>query len=289
MNITDDILIKEISGNASNEEILLITEWINSSPNHKAHYNRLKLIWDNATIKDPNFSPDVNDAWKSVSKKINQKSSFIILKIAASLIFIIVLGILINFIWLNTNAKDGTIVSQNDSEISTDNTSDKNVTNIKTFNVTTKDSIKELLLQDSSLVILNSNSEINYKDFFASNKRKIYLNGQAHFDIIPNKKDFIVATKYVIVKVLGTTFTVNENKEEQTIDIIVEEGKVEAYEINKIKNKVFITASEKYTYDIKSHTFTKTEHHKKKHWWKNFFSKFKKLLDRIKHRKTKKE
>lgn len=286
MNITEEILIKEISGNATTEEAKQIADWRHALPENDRIYNELKLIWDNSKVSDEAFLPNADEAWNIVSSQINKPKSNLVYKIAASIVLLVCFGIVVKLVITSSHNGHNKELSNN-SITPTNNT--ENQTPAKTFKITSRDSIIEEFLQDSSLVVLNTNSKITYKDFKTTNNRKVYLDGQAHFDVVHNSDDFLVVTDYVIIKVVGTSFAVNENKEKNTIDVIVEKGKVEAYEVGKSKNKVLITANEKYSYNIKSHKFIKEESHKKEKWWKGFFSKLRKLIDRIKHRKNQKD
>lgn len=71
---------------------------------------------------------------------------------------------------------------------------------------------KYIYLPDSSKVILNINSELKYTDEFNKYTREIVLNGEANFSVTSNKsKPFIVHTKHISTKVLGTEFNIKEN------------------------------------------------------------------------------
>lgn len=85
---------------------------------------------------------------------------------------------------------------------------------------------KEIKLQDGSLVILNSNSSITYPESFGKT-REIKLTGEAYFKVHRDiQKPFIVATRDVSVKVLGTSFNVNSyNHNDTKVSVIT--GKVQ--------------------------------------------------------------
>ena len=138
------------------------------------------------------------------------------------------------------------------------------------------------------MVTLNVNSEITYNDFSDTKTRSVYLNGQAQFDVVPNKNKFIVKTTELMIEVVGTHFIVNENKSENSVDIIVEEGLVKAYANTNQTNSVLISANKKYSYNTKTNTFEEIKNYKKQKWWQHFFSKLKKIVTRIKFNKHKK-
>ena len=85
---------------------------------------------------------------------------------------------------------------------------------------------KEILLEDGSIIVLNSNSSITYPEEFGQT-RNIKLSGEAYFKVFHDeRKPFIVQTHDVKVKVLGTSFDINSYNHRQT-KVSVLTGKVE--------------------------------------------------------------
>lgn len=85
---------------------------------------------------------------------------------------------------------------------------------------------KEIVLQDGSIVVLNSNSSITYPESFGKT-REIKLKGEAYFKVHRDvEKPFIVATRDVSVKVLGTSFNINSYEHNST-KVSVVTGKVQ--------------------------------------------------------------
>lgn len=67
----------------------------------------------------------------------------------------------------------------------------------------------QLIFQDGSRAMLNAETRIKYPRKFGFSERKVELEGEAFFEVSPNKdRPFIVDLKDVSVKVLGTTFDV---------------------------------------------------------------------------------
>ena len=66
-----------------------------------------------------------------------------------------------------------------------------------------------LTLPDGSIVWLNSGSKLKYSQDFNQDDRKVYLTGEAFFDIATNKsKPFDVVTGQFTVRAMGTEFNV---------------------------------------------------------------------------------
>lgn len=184
------ILIEKYSnGTASKEEIQLLESIISSAEKNVIN-NDLKNL-ERKAVKARIL--------KNIKKK-NRKPQFNqIFKIAASIILLI--GISSFFIFQNINKVSNTLV----------------------YNDTGKPKI--IYLPDSSKVTLNSKSELVYSDKFNEALREITLKGEAYFDVTSNKeKPFIVKTKGLSTKVLGTEFNIKES--EETITVTVAEGLV---------------------------------------------------------------
>jgi ferric-dicitrate binding protein FerR (iron transport regulator) len=82
----------------------------------------------------------------------------------------------------------------------------------------------EFLLPDSSKVILNAQSDMNYSSYNWENNRSLQLEGEAFFEVAKGSK-FDVKTKLGTVSVLGTKFNVISRGE--YFQVVCFEGKVQ--------------------------------------------------------------
>lgn len=82
-----------------------------------------------------------------------------------------------------------------------------------------------VILPDSTVVILNANSEIRYPRYFEGDERKVFIKGEAFFNVTKSDKPFIVSTERGDVKVYGTKFNVNLNRSD-VIQILLINGSV---------------------------------------------------------------
>ncbi|HUX57470.1 MAG TPA: FecR domain-containing protein, partial [Bacteroidales bacterium] len=81
-------------------------------------------------------------------------------------------------------------------------------------------------LPDGTTGWLNSNSSVKYNGNFNAD-RQVTLTGEAFFDVFKDKKrPFIVNTNEVNVKVLGTRFNIASYKNENNVEVVLEEGKL---------------------------------------------------------------
>ena len=79
-----------------------------------------------------------------------------------------------------------------------------------------------ILLEDGTKVHLNADSRLKYPIAFGRNKRVVYLQGEAYFEIAPDKdRPFYVITDKMEVKQYGTAFNVNAYPGEKTEVVLV--------------------------------------------------------------------
>jgi len=148
--------------------------------------------------------------------------------------------------------KDGEVVaSQKDNEINYDSDNSINkliynqikIPNGKTFKIT---------LSDGTEVNMNAGSSLKYPvQFIKGHKREVVLDGEAFFDVAKDKAHpFIVKTRGVDVKVLGTEFNVSSYKEDADISTVLVEGSVSLSD--KANKKAILVPGEKGTWNNKN-------------------------------------
>ncbi|WP_346318373.1 FecR domain-containing protein [Chitinophaga sp. YIM B06452] len=85
-----------------------------------------------------------------------------------------------------------------------------------------------LLLPDGSVVWLNSGSRISYPANFSDSLREVELEGEAYFDVAKNPgRPFIVHTRDIDVRVLGTVFNVKCYPEDHKTEATLVSGLVQ--------------------------------------------------------------
>lgn len=86
----------------------------------------------------------------------------------------------------------------------------------------------QLQLADGTRVWLNSETKLRYPTRFTGNERVVFLEGEAYFEVAKNESQaFIVKTKDVSVRVLGTQFNISSYITENCIKTTLVEGCVE--------------------------------------------------------------
>lgn len=84
-----------------------------------------------------------------------------------------------------------------------------------------------IILEDSTKVYLNSGSTLVYPSVFMGDERRVYLEGEAYFDVTHNvNRRFVVQTTFKTVEVLGTTFNVLVDKEQAYFEAVLVHGRI---------------------------------------------------------------
>ena len=85
----------------------------------------------------------------------------------------------------------------------------------------------KVVLPDQSVVWVNAGSTLRYGSDFNTNGRSVQLDGEAYFEITRDSlKPFIVKSKRLDIKVLGTSFNVKAYGMDETTDVTLVSGKV---------------------------------------------------------------
>ncbi|MFA4868532.1 MAG: FecR family protein [Pedobacter sp.] len=200
--MTDELLIKFLLKETTEDEHISVQNWMNASPANKAHFIKLEKIWDSS--KNLSTKKDISEieAWERFKQKahkkepeiINIKPSFSWLKIAAMLFVVAASWSLYEIL----------------SPVSY-------IPVLAGNKVTTK------TLPDGSEITLNKNSTITYANNFRNNRTIHLEQGSVFFNVVHDEtKPFVIDIDKVSVLVVGTSFNI-KHLEEQT-EVIVETG-----------------------------------------------------------------
>ena len=116
----------------------------------------------------------------------------------------------------------------------------------------------KLSLPDGSTVWLNGGSKISYPNRFSKATRQIYLiEGEAYFDISHDPTHpFIVTSKNINTKVLGTAFNIKAYRYLSNIQVAVTRGKVRVFNTTKTQSAILLP-NQQITVDSKRGLMTK--------------------------------
>lgn len=116
-----------------------------------------------------------------------------------------------------------------------------------------------ITLADGTVVHMNSESSLKYPSVFNGNNRKVHLQGEAYFDVKPNKaKPFIVSVDGVNdIKVLGTEFNVRAYNDDIIVATTLVEGKVAVSFADKKLKSMIMKPSEQVKFDKENKSVSK--------------------------------
>jgi transmembrane sensor len=90
-------------------------------------------------------------------------------------------------------------------------------------------------LPDGTTAFLNAGSKLIYPSFFEGKTREVFLVGEGFFEVIHNPQmPFIVKTRDLDIKALGTSFNVSAYPADKITEVVLVEGKVGLWE-NRFK------------------------------------------------------
>ena len=211
MNNLEDIA-KLITGNLEENQKKEVFSAINLEEESKAIYRKAKVAWAFMSSTQKMSDYQLEMSYRKLQSRISPRpwSRLIpssLLRYAASLILLV--GLSAMMFYLGQKKTDGLMPEKYTSVIAGNG------------------QISKVVLPDSSVVWLNSESTLTYNSRFSQNNRHIRLDGQAYFDVKPGKLPLVVSCGDLQVKVLGTRFDVCAYPEQNSIQVFLESGKVE--------------------------------------------------------------
>lgn len=229
--MNDDLLVKFLLNETSEDENRLVHEWIDADPENRKQLADMQLIWNTSKNLSQKSNVVENEAWdrfkqraKALKKEempvrsLWQRSVW--MKVAA--VFVLVTAA-IAFFRIYTNTTD-TLIAQE--------------------RVTTE------TLPDGSELTLNKDSELSYSFPLGGKERRVDLKkGEVFFKVSANKdKPFVIQSGDVQILVVGTSF--NVKRQHTQTEVIVETGIVnvsrgtESVELRK-GERIVVSASGK--------------------------------------------
>ncbi len=201
----EDLLLKYINGNCTDEEKVTVTNWLDADPKNMKEYLALRKLND---IMIWQTDANVVSLKKSKEKtSVTRRNKYFIeaLKIAA----IFVLAFLVSHYFLSEDIRQNT------------------KTNIQTLHVPAGQRA-EITLGDGTKVWLNAKTTMTFPSQFSGDFREVKLDGEGFFDVATDEsKPFIVNTSKYDVKVWGTKFNLMAYSSAETFETALLEGAVE--------------------------------------------------------------
>lgn len=115
---------------------------------------------------------------------------------------------------------------------------------------------KNIELPDGTKVMLNAGTLFVYPKHFYGEKRRVYLTGEAYFDVTHDKnKPFVVSAGPLNITVLGTSFNVEAYPGEDDIFTTLHSGRVKVSRTGDENNGVLMRPDDRVVYHVKDGSF----------------------------------
>lgn len=117
--------------------------------------------------------------------------------------------------------------------------------------------VQKVTLPDGTIINLNTCSRLTYPESFSGKSREVFLDGEAYFDVVHDKRHpFIVRAGELKIRVLGTKFNVNASTLVPQITATLIEGSIEAV---TGKKNILMKPNQQLKYDTSSGRVSLTE------------------------------
>jgi ferric-dicitrate binding protein FerR (iron transport regulator) len=202
----ETIIVRNLSGEASCEDILSLSEWIMEKKENQQAFTRYKKYWD-AEISGTTIR-DREAAGKLILSHIRHRHQFIPLQ---WLKYASIAAVITAFAWLFFQKNDLKETSQT----------------VNNYSFITGESVSKFQLPDGTNIILNKNSSLTYSDSFGDKSRDVTLKGEGYFEVTKNsQKEFTVNLGESRIIVLGTTFNIKNYSEDNILTATLLEGSI---------------------------------------------------------------
>ena len=196
----EDLIYSYLMGDVSEEGRNELLQWLETDDAHKQCLSEMADCW--ATAHVPLFASDMKADFQkhfgalidpAIPSEKNHWLNFRFLgKVAASVLIVVSVGTASYYIGTRHNQPKTKVV-----------------------------------LPDQSVVWVNAGSTLRYGSDFNTNGRSVQLDGEAYFEITRDSlKPFIVKSKKLDIKVLGTRFNVKAYGMDEMTDVTLVSGKV---------------------------------------------------------------
>ena len=205
-NKIDHIIARVLAGEASAEDILFISNWMNEKEENHKTFSLLKSYWSADIASNQYVNPSVS------LEKLNRNQTPgkqylipILLSVVASIVLIITISSFFSITSTNGKSKEY-------------------------YTYLTNNNKSEFTLRDGTKVTLNKNSTLTYSDAFGKNNRSVKLEGEAFFEVTKNPDSPFEVSLEVenknrgTIKVLGTVFNAKIDKGSDKIITTLIEG-----------------------------------------------------------------
>lgn len=202
----DNLIIGYLEKTLNEKELEEFFLWIDADTENKKRYFEIKASYDSkrSRVKDI----DIDSSWMRFINKTNSKRNSKSLKKILSYAAVALVSILCTVSFLQ-------IFQPKESKILTQYIGGNGIESDK------------LILPDGTQISVGANTVVGYDNDYGRTERRVFLTGEAFFEVAPNKKiPFIVDVREQNIQALGTKFNVLAYPSDSIIVTTLLEGSV---------------------------------------------------------------
>ena len=222
--MTDELLFKYFSNEASAEEVAQIEQWLEEDPARQSEFDSAHYLFNAMILHSDELSKMTTPgALEKTSRK--SKVRRLVYRYAAAAAAVVIAGLSGVFVEREINYNKMTAQ-----------------TNVLEVPAGQRMSVT---LSDGTQVQLNGNSRIEYPVIFSRKQRNVKLSGEAFFEVKHDERHpFIVETVASKVEVLGTRFNVYADEASEYFSTTLVDGKVKVTTNDETAEQVVLAPDE---------------------------------------------
>lgn len=219
-HIDFELIARHISGETSPKEQQQLNTWMGLSEENRKFFEEYKTIWEKMDHVSPIAKLNLDAEWKKLESQLDNSTPVIFMATRIAVAAVVVIAMMLGGFYTSRNVGYHTMATDTAS--------------------------KEITLPDCSTVTLNRNSSLRYPKKFKKDQRGISLEGEGFFEVKENREcPFVLTTKEVDIRVLGTSFNVNAYETNEKIEVIVKTGQVAVTRHGEVPKTVILKPGSK--------------------------------------------
>lgn len=207
-NKIDHIIARVLSGEASSEDFLYLSQWLNKDKKNQEEFCLLKSYWDAEVSLNHSILPalSMEKLQQKIASQHKQAGRKQLWKYALPLAASITLLLSLSIHYLRPKAA---------------------TPNVEYYTYLTNDNKTDLTMDDGTKIVLNKHSRLTYSSDYGIARRSIQLEGEAFFEVEKDTlRPFCVETGNTSITVLGTVFNVKNEIGSDEIAATLIEGSI---------------------------------------------------------------
>jgi len=244
-NIDIELITRHLSGESSVSEEKEFKRWLAENPKNIKLLDQYTTVWEKLGRVESVAGIDLDAEWNVLESRMaesekvvslhagrKRSASFYITRIAVAAM----LAVVLTFTGIYTVNRFGyrTMATMNQPE--------------------------ELVLPDGSEVTLNHFSSLKYPRKFSGEIRSVKLEGEGFFEVESDPDNpFVINTRDVDIRVLGTSFNVNAYSENAAVEVIVKTGEVAVTRHGEVPRTIILKPGNKGVYKKTEETLEITQ------------------------------